>query len=136
MNTSKVAIEQQHVAIMKCCNALADTLAPSESIEDIGKARMHLAKLLHENLVLEEAALNGPIRRLPIAKRPMGFSELGAEAADLRRRYTEHVGRWSTSEMSRDRQGYAASAIALISDVTRHLERKRSLLPAWWTAIA
>jgi hypothetical protein len=30
---------------------------------------MRLAKLLHDNLVSEEAALNRPIRRLPFAKR-------------------------------------------------------------------
>ena len=136
MNTSKLVIEQQHADIIDCCAALRMTLGPDAAIDDIGKVRMRLAKLLHENLVSEEAALNGPIRRLPFAKRPSSFGELGIEAADLRRKYTEHVGRWSLAAMSRDRQGYAASAIELIAEVTSHLDRKRSAFPAWWAAIA
>lgn len=136
MNTSKTVIEQQHSAIIDCCAALRTALGPDATIEGIGKVRMRLAKLLHDNLVLEEAALNEPIRRLPIAQRPSSFGELGAEAAALRRKYTEHVGRWSLAAMSRDRQGYAASAIELMAEVTSHLDRKRSAFPAWWAAIA
>lgn len=136
MNPSKTVIEQQHSALIDSCTALRAAFGPDGTIEDIGKVRMRLAKLFHDNLVLEEAVLNEPTRRLPITKRPSSFGELQAEVAALRRKYTEHVGRWSLAAMSRDRQGYAASAIELIAEVTSHLDRKRSAFPAWWAAIA
>lgn len=97
---------------------------------------MRLAKLLHDNVIAEEAAINGPIRRLPTAKRPLHFVDLGAEAADLRRRYTEHVGLWSIPAISEDREGYAVSVRALVAAVSGHLSRKRAALPGWWRAIA
>lgn len=133
---AKAAIGQQHDAIIDCCSILLSHLRADASIDEIGKARMQLARLLHENVIAEEAAINGPIRRLSIAERPLHFVELGAEAGDLRRRYTDHVGYWSMPEIIKDREGYAASVTALVVEVTGHLGRKKAAFPRWWQAIA
>jgi hypothetical protein len=131
-----LTIEQQHVAIIGCCDALLTALRNDSSIAAIGGIRRQLAGLLHANLASEETAFVGPLRRLPVAERPRQFAELSVEAAELRSRYSEHVGHWSLTAIDSDPKGYARAAADLVRQVKTHLQRKRAVLPDWKRALA
>ena len=51
------SIEQQHLAVLQCCDDLLAALRLNSSATDIGQVRMCLAGLLHTNLAAEETEL-------------------------------------------------------------------------------
>ena len=126
-----LTVEQQHVAIIGCCDDLLTAVADPLSHQEIGQLRAKLAALLHANLASEEAQLIGPIRRLAANARPPRFLELSAEAADLRSRYSEHVGQWTRQMIESDHETYARAAAELVACVKSHLNRKRAVLADW-----
>ncbi|WP_037523126.1 hypothetical protein, partial [Sphingomonas sp. Mn802worker] len=97
-----LTIEQQHDAILRCGNDLLQALASATPINAVGQVRMELARLLHANPASEEIQINAPIRRIPVDERPALFQELSIEAAALRQRYSDHVGRWSLGLINED----------------------------------
>ncbi|RYF21001.1 MAG: hypothetical protein EOO77_06880 [Oxalobacteraceae bacterium] len=132
---SSLSIEQQHQAVLQCCVALLQAIG-REDRSIIASRRAELAGLLHANLASEEAAINAPIRRMPPASRPEGYGPLSAEAAQLRARYSAHVGQWSIHAIANDAQGYERAVRQLVTDVRAHVEKKQALLPAWRRLIA
>lgn len=130
-DAAAMTIEQQHDAIMQCCGSLLAALAAGPGDIAVAQVRLRLAGLLQANLASEERELNAPIRRLPTAERPRDFVRLGVEAADLRARYSEHVGRWRPAAIDADWNGYVRAATTLIQQVRDHLAAKQRVLPEW-----
>lgn len=127
---SIATISHQQQAIMECCTVLIAVIATQNAV-GITECRAKLSALLHANLADEEAVLNAPIRRMPLASRPAGYRELTLEAADLRSRYSAHVGKWNYASINSDVRGYERDVCILIGDVERHLLKKRLSIPEW-----
>lgn len=127
---ASLSIEQQHSAVLSCCERLVAALRAG-SVSNLGSLRMELSGLLHANLAREEAEINVPIRRFPAAERPRLFNQLAEEAAELRDAYSAHVGRWTLASLQRDRPRYSADVHSLIEKVTAHLTKKGEMLGEW-----
>jgi hypothetical protein len=134
--SADAVIDQQHKAIIVMCERLASALVKPEQMVEITASRMQLASLLHANLVLEEAAIFGPLRSRPKVDRPSSFDHIEAEAADLRPRYSEHVRKWNGVAIQDAPSRYAIAAGLLIRDMRSHLQFKQSVLPSWRADIA
>lgn len=132
---STLTIEQQYAAILAYCDDLLLIVRGAAPIGDVGRVRIRLATLLHANLSLEEASLIGPVRRLAVSERPARFSALGIEAAELRCHYSDHVGRWSLSQIADDRVAYTSAVNELVARVKAHVAKKQAVLPAWRQAM-
>lgn len=131
-----MTIEQQHAAVLTCCDELVNAFHLDSPLEAVGQLRLRLAVLLSANLATEEQQLNAPLRRLAPSLRPRLFNELCDEAAGLRSRYSEHVGRWSPGAIDGDRAVYARASVDLVLQVKAHLARKRAVLADWRRALA
>jgi len=129
-DASIAAIRDQQQAIMECCNRLLAVIATGSNA-GITECRARLSSLLHANLAEEDRVLNAPIRRLPLISRPVGYSEITQEAADLRGRYSAHVGKWNNASITRDPAGYERDVRVLVIDVKQHLQKKQRLIPGW-----
>jgi len=128
-------IDQQHLDVVACCDALLDVIVRGSPVAEVGRIRLRLAGLLHANLALEESEIMGPLRRLPFDQRPRDFAGVTDEAANLRARYSEHVGAWNLTTIADDPKGYGRDASNLIRQMKSHIRRKQLLFPDWKRAL-
>ena len=134
--SATLTIDQQHRAIVACCDELLDVIALESPVAAVGRIRLRLASLLHANLASEERELMEPLRRLPINQRPRDFAGMCDEAANLRARYSEHVRAWNLATIANDHRSYRRDASSLVRQMKSHLRRKQLLLPDWLRALS
>lgn len=129
-----LTVEQQHAAILTVAEELLAALRSNDAISQVAVLRSRLGVLLSANLATEEREIIGPIRRLTVGNRPRLFTELGQEAALLRSRYSEHVGKWNLRTIESAPAEYQRAAAELVKDVKAHVDRKRGVLAEWRSA--
>jgi hypothetical protein len=130
-NVAFAEIDRQHREVLAACDHLTSLSRSAENVGEIASLRMRLAGLLQANLTLEEREIFSPLRTRQTADRPRLFEEIEVQAADLRRRYSEHIRLWNAVAIQQAPGAYAAGAAKLIRDVGDHLKLKRSVFPEW-----